>query len=164
MRGRRLLLRRLGDKPVLNCWHDGLIAVDVNNTRRCLNRFEPSFDTGERVWVASALDYCDREAMSWVATTKSVDACLAGDLMMQAVKQRYGTNIKSGGNAEWLTDNGSCYVAAKTCSFAQELVLKPATTLMRSLQSNGTAESFVRTFKPNYADLTHWTDAQTVMR
>lgn len=65
---------------------------------------------------------------------------------------------------EWLTDNGSCYTAAKTRSFAQELGLKPVTTWMRSPQSNGMAESFVRTFKRDYADLAHRPDAQTVMR
>jgi putative transposase len=61
-------------------------------------------------------------------------------------------------------DNGSCYTASKTRSFAGELGLKPVTTWIRSPQSNGMAESFVRTFKRDYADLAHRPDAQTVMR
>jgi putative transposase len=89
---------------------------------------------------------------------------LVVDLMMQAVEQRFGANGKAAGNVEWLTDNGSCYTAAKTRSFAQELGLKPVTTWMRSPQSNGMAESFVRTFKRDYADLAHRPDAQTVMQ
>jgi len=39
-----------------------------------------------------ALDCCYREIMSWVATTKGIDAGLVGDLMMQAVKKRFGSN------------------------------------------------------------------------
>ena len=65
---------------------------------------------------------------------------------------------------EWLTDNGSCYTATKTRLFAQELGLKRVTTWMRGPQSNGMGESFVRTFKRDYADLAHRPDAQTVMR
>ena len=68
--------------------------------------------------VAFALDCCDREAMSWVATTKGIDADPVDDLMMQAVEQRFAANGKATGNVEWLTDNGSCYTAAKTRSFA----------------------------------------------
>ncbi len=78
--------------------------------------------------MAFALEYCDREAMSWVATTRGIDADLVGDLMMQAVESRFGANSKAAGDLEWLTDNGSCYTAAKTRSFAGELGLKPVKT------------------------------------
>jgi putative transposase len=39
-------------------------------------------ENGELVRMAFALDCCDREIMSWVATTKGIDAGLIGDLMM----------------------------------------------------------------------------------
>ena len=48
---------------------------------------------------------------------------------------------------EWLTDNGSCYTATETRSFAKELGLKPVTTPVTSPQRNGMAESFVKTLK-----------------
>ncbi len=32
--------------------------------------------------------------MSWVATTKCIDAALVGDLMMQAVENRFGPDGK----------------------------------------------------------------------
>jgi putative transposase len=32
--------------------------------------------------------------MRWVATTKGIDAGLIGDLMMQAVEKRFGSNGK----------------------------------------------------------------------
>jgi len=43
--------------------HDGRIAVDERNG------FEIGCDNGERVRVVFALDCCDREAMSFLATT-----------------------------------------------------------------------------------------------
>jgi len=64
---------------------------------------------------------------------------------------------------KWLTDNGSCYTAAKTKNFAQQLGLKPVTTPVTSPQSNGMAESFVKTLKRDYAKLADRSDSQTVM-
>ena len=64
---------------------------------------------------------------------------------------------------EWLTDNGSCYTAAETRSFAKELGLKPVTTPVTSPQSNGMAESFVKTLKRDYAKLANRQDSKTVM-
>jgi len=49
---------------------------------------------GEKVRVAFAMDCCDREIMSWVATTKGIDAALVGDFMMPAVENRFGPNGK----------------------------------------------------------------------
>ena len=51
-------------------------------------------DHGKKMRVEFALDYCDREIISWVATTKSIDAALVGDLMMQAMENRFGPNGK----------------------------------------------------------------------
>jgi hypothetical protein len=52
--------------------HDGRIAVDKRNHRWCSDGFEIGCDNGERVRVAFALDCCDREAMSFLATTSGV--------------------------------------------------------------------------------------------
>jgi hypothetical protein len=35
-----------------------------------------------------------QKCVSWVATTKGIDAGLVGDLMMQAVEKRFGSNGK----------------------------------------------------------------------
>ena len=97
--------------------------------------------------------------MSWVATTKGIDAGLVGDLMMQAVEKRFGSNGKPSKTIEWLTDNGSCYTAAEARSFAKQLGLKPVT----SPQSNGIAESFVKKLKRDCAKLAKQPDSKTVM-
>jgi putative transposase len=61
--------------------------------------------------------------MSWVATTKGIDAGLVGDLMMQVVEKRFGSNGKPHKTIEWLTDRGSCYTAAEIRRFAKKLGL-----------------------------------------
>ena len=76
---------------------------------------------------------------------------------------RFGPNTKPPKPIEWLTDNGSCYTAAETRSFAKQLGLKPVTTPVTSPQSNGMAESFVKTLKRDYAKLAERPDSQTVM-
>lgn len=56
-----------------------------------------------------------------MATTKGIDAGLVGDLMMQAVEYRFGRHAIAPSEIEWLSDNGSCYTAAETRSFASAL-------------------------------------------
>ena len=51
---------------------------------------------------------------------------------------------------EWLSDNGSCYVARDTRTFVRHIGLLPKTTALESPQSNGMAEAFARTFKRDY--------------
>jgi putative transposase len=163
MRDEGWLLFRQGQKPLDTRKHEGTVAVKVSDTRWCSDGLELSCDNGERVRVAFALDCCDREIMSWVATTKGIDAGLVGDLMMQAVEKRFGSNGKPPKTIEWLTDNGSCYTAAETRSFAKQIGLKPVTTPVTSPQSNGMAESFVKTLKRDYAKLANRPDSKTVM-
>ena len=52
--------------------HDGRVAVDERNRRWCSDGFEIGCDNGERVRVAFALDCCNREAMSFLATTGGI--------------------------------------------------------------------------------------------
>ncbi len=54
---------------------------------------------------------------------------------------------------EWLTDNGSCYRANETRQFARMLELEPKNTAVRSPESNGIAESFVKTIKRDYISI-----------
>ena len=65
---------------------------------------------------------------------------------------------------EWLTDNGSCYLARETRRFARDVGLVPCTTPLESPQSNGMAEAFVRTLKRDYVRVSPVPDAETVLR
>jgi putative transposase len=130
--------------------HDGRIAVDQRNRRRCSDGFEIGCDNGERVRVAFALDCCDREAMSFVATKGGISGDHVRDLMVAAVEHRFGRVNHLPDAIEWLTDNGSCFIAWSTRDFARAVGLDPKTTPLQSPQSNGMAEAFVRTFKRDY--------------
>jgi putative transposase len=65
--------------------------------------------------------------------------------------------------AEWLSDNGSGYIARETRGFAQDIGLTPCRTPYGSPQSNGMAESFVKTFKRDYVNINPTPDALTVL-
>jgi len=65
---------------------------------------------------------------------------------------------------ECVSDNGSCYIAGDTRSFARDIGLEPRTTPLESPQSNGMAEAFVRTIKRDYVRVSPRPDAETVMR
>ncbi len=103
------------------------------------------------------------EIMSWVAKTIGIETGLFDDLMMQAVGKRFRSNGKPPKMIEWLTDNGSCYTAAERRGFAKQQGLKSVTTPVTSPQSNGMAESFVKTLKRGYAKLANRPDSKTIM-
>ena len=99
--------------------HDGRIAVHRSNLRWCSDGFELGCDNGEKVRVAFALDCCDREAMGFVATTEGIKGEDVRDLMVTAVEHRFGRINRLPETIEWLTDNGSGYIAQ---SYRQILV------------------------------------------
>ncbi|AFT71040.1 Putative transposase for insertion element [Alloalcanivorax dieselolei B5] len=68
---------------------------------------------------------------------------------MESVEARFGDRLLPK-PIEWLTDNGSPYVARQTQRFAREIGRVPLSTPISSPQSNGMAESFVKTFKRDY--------------
>ncbi len=65
---------------------------------------------------------------------------------------------------EWLTDNGSCYRANETRQFARMLGLEPKSTAVRSPESNGIAESFVKTIKRDYISVMPKPDGLTAAK
>ena len=64
--------------------------------------------------VAFALDCCDREAISWVATTEGIEGEDVRDLMIASVESRFGQINRLPRTIEWLSDNGSGYIAKET--------------------------------------------------
>lgn len=157
-----LLLQRGGERREERR-HDGRVAVDQRNTRWCSDGLEIACDNGEKVRVAFALDCCDREAMGHVATTGGITAEDVQDLMVATVEHRYGRVNRVPEPIEWLTNNGSCYTARDTRTFARDIGLVPRTTPVSSPQSNGMAEAFVRTLKRDYVRVNPRPDAQTVI-
>jgi putative transposase len=144
--------------------HDGRVAVDHPNTRWCSDGFEISCDNGEKVRIAFTLDCCDREAISWVATTGGIDSGDIRDLMIESVERRFGLVNRLPVSIQWLSDNGSPYTARETRALARDIGLVPRTTPIESPQSNGMAEAFVKTIKRDYARMAALPDAASVLR
>jgi putative transposase len=143
--------------------HDGKIAVEQSDTRWCSDALEIRADNGERVRMAFSLDCCDREVMSWVAVANGgIDGNLVRDMMLEAVESRFGM-LEAPAPIQWLSDNGSPYIAGDTRRFARALGLVPVTTPIESPQSNGMAEAFVNTFKRDYVSVNPTPDAQTIL-
>lgn len=113
--------------------------------------------------MAFSLDCCDREVMRYVATTGGITAAMVQDLLVESLEYRFGQSEQVPHPLEWLTDNGSCYIAKETRAFAASLGFVVCTTPIRSPQSNGMAEALVKTIKRDYVYLNDLPDAKTVM-
>lgn len=142
--------------------HDGTIAVERSDRRWCSDEFQIVCDNRERVRVAFSLDCCDREAIRWLGTTDGIAGEHVRDLMIETVEERFG-DVPAATRVEWLSDNGSPYVAKDTRKFGREVGLEPCRTPIRSPQSNGMAEAFVKTFKRDYVRVNPCPDARTVL-
>ncbi|MCS2076054.1 IS3 family transposase [Escherichia coli] len=163
MRQNALLLERKPAVPPSKRAHTGRVAVKESNQRWCSDGFEFRCDNGEKLRVTFALDCCDREALHWAVTTGGFDSETVQDVMLGAVERRFGSELPAS-PVEWLTDNGSCYRANETRQFARMLGLEPKNTAVRSPESNGIAESFVKTIKRDYISIIPKPDGLTAAK
>ncbi|MBO9158103.1 MAG: IS3 family transposase [Escherichia coli] len=163
MRQNALLLERKPAVPPSKRAHTGRVAVKESNQRWCSDGFEFRCDNGEKLRVTFALDCCDREALYWAVTTGDFNSETVQDVMLGAVERRFGNDLPSS-PVEWLTDNGSCYRANETRQFARMLGLEPKNTAVRSPESNGIAESFVKTIKRDYISIMPKPDGLTAAK
>ncbi|UUK86966.1 IS3 family transposase [Escherichia albertii] len=163
MRQNALLLERKTAVPPSKRAHTGKVAVKESNQRWCSDGFEFRCDNGEKLRVTFALDCCDREALHWAVTTGGFDSETVQDVMLGAVERRFGNELPAS-PVEWLTDNGSCYRANETLQFARMLGLEPKNTAVRSPESNGIAESFVKTIKRDYISVMPKPDGLTAAK
>ncbi|WP_172807202.1 IS3 family transposase [Escherichia coli] len=163
MRQNALLLERKPAVPPSKRAHTGRVAVKESNQRWCSDGFEFRCDNGEKLRVTFALDCCDREALHWAVTTGGFNSETVQDVMLGAVERRFGNELPAS-PVEWLTDNGSCYRANETRQFARMLGLEPKSTAVRSPESNGIAESFVKTIKRDYISVMPKLDGLTAAK
>lgn len=89
--------------------------------------------------------------------------CGGLDHQEDAVEQRFGSELLAS-PVQWLSDNGSAYTAEQTRAFARQIGLLPLTTPVCSPQSNGMAESFVKTMKRDYIRHMPKPDRATALR
>ena len=96
--------------------------------------------------MAFAIDTCDREIIAWQASTGGVTGEMVRNLMLACVGRRFNA-LRALYPVEWLADNGSAYTARETIEFATALLLVPCFTPVRSPESNGVIEAFLKAFK-----------------
>lgn len=152
MRQNALLPERKPAIPASKRSHTGKVAVRESNQRWCSDGFGVSCDNGEKLRVMFAPDCCDCEALYWAASTGGYDSETVQDVMPGAVEHRFGSCMPTS-PVEWLTDNGSAYRSHQTHRLARMAGLEPKHTAVRSLESNGMAESFVKTMKRDYISI-----------
>lgn len=149
--------QRRSDRP-----HDGKVITLKSNLRWASDGFEIACWNRQVVRVTFVIDTCDRKIITWASTTGGFDGETVRDLMVLCVERRFSAPCTPH-TVEWLTDNGSCYTARETVAFGQSLGLVPCFTPVRSPESNGMAESFVKTFKRDYVYMHDRPDATTVL-
>ena len=154
------LERHTGRRPGRT--HDGIVIAVRSNVRWCSDHFELACRNGKIVRVLFAIDACDREIIAWSATTAGISGEMVRDLMVAYVERRFGIS-KAPHAVEWLSDNGSAYIAKDTLDTATALGLNLCFTPVRSPESNGIAEAFVKTFKRDYTRLSILPDAATII-
>jgi transposase InsO family protein len=162
MQGHGLTLaRHTGVRPGRT--HEGVVIALRSNIRWCSDHLELACRNGDIVRVLFVIDACDREIIAWSAIAHAgVSGEMVRDLMVEAVERRFG-GTKTPYLLEWLSDNGSAYIARDTARTAAALGLRLAFTPVRSPQSNGMSEAFVKTLKRDYARNVILPDAETVL-
>ena len=134
-----------------------------SNLRWCSDGLEFALWNGDVIRLAFLIDAHDREIISWRAVANAgisgSDVC---DMLLEAVERRFGTHCAPE-QVEVLSDNGSAYKSKETRIIAQQLGLKSCFTPVKSPQSNGMTEAFVKTFKRDYVRVNPLPDAETVL-
>lgn len=163
MRANQMLLaRRYIERPDLP--HDGKVIVMRSNLRWCSDGFEFTCWNGAIIRVAFIIDAHDREIIAWRGVVNcGISGSDIRDMMLEAVEKRFG-DLRAPKAIEILTDNGAAYTARETIIFAQQLNLKSCFTPVKSPQSNGMSEAFVKTFKRDYVQINPLPNAPTVLK
>ena len=78
MKTHSLLLQRHTGRPTRT--HDGQVITLQSNMRWCSDTLSLKCWNGEKVEIAFALDTCDREVMSWIATSLAITREMIRDL------------------------------------------------------------------------------------
>ena len=162
MKANNLLLER-SDFERCERIHDGKVVMMRSNLRWCSDGLEFACWNGDVIRAAFLIDAHDREIIAWRAVANAgITGSDVRDMLLEAVEKRFGT-CRAPQVVEILSDNGSAYTAKETRIFARQLGLKPSFTPVRSPQSNGMSEAFVKTFKRDYVRVRPLPDAETVL-
>ena len=156
-----VLLQRNPCKPPGRA-HDAQIITIRPNLRCTSDGLEIACWNGHCVRVAFALDTCDREAMSSIATTGGISGEIIRNLILECVERR-STDRVVPHPIEWLSDNGSCYRDHETISFAQSIGPVRASRRSARRRRMGWPRRSSKTFKRDYVYVHDLPDTQSVL-
>ena len=161
MAGNGLLLPKAPRRRRSSRLHEGKVEVANSDQRWCSDGFEIKCDSGQTMTTTFAKDCCDREILAWRAwECKGLPGEPVREMLIEAVEKRFGTvePVPTGHTLEFVSDNGSAYIAIQMRQMARALGLKPINTPVCSPQS------FVNTFRRDYVSRMDLSDAPRVMR
>lgn len=144
--------------------HDGKVAVEQSNQRWCSDGLEFKCMNGETITMTFVMDCCDREVISFVAKVgRGLAAWMAQEQVLLAVNRRFGNVQCVPKELQLLTDNGSAYTSKATRRLLKTLGIEDCKTAVCSPQSNGMAESMVKTLKRDYLPFIDRTNAASAL-
>lgn len=164
MKNNGLLLREKPELPGTRRNHNGKVSVPSSDVRWCSDGLEFKCFNGETISMTFVLDCCDREILSFVAKTgKGLSGWMVREAMILAIENRFEDYVHHP-KVQFLSDNGSAYRAAKTENLMLKLNLQPCRTAVCSPESNGMAESLVRTLKRDYLPFIDLSSAEVALK
>jgi putative transposase len=155
-----LLQPHVGLRPVRA--HEGSVVALASSQRWSSDVLEAGCRNGAVVRAAFAIDTRDREIIAWTGSTGGISGETVRDLTPACVERRFGA-ARAPHPVQWLADNGSAHTARDTLDFAAALSLVPCFTPVRSPESNGVSEAFVKALRRDYARVQPRPDALTVL-
>jgi putative transposase len=103
--------------------------------------------------MAFLMDTCDREILSYVASTGHLLTRDIQNMLVLGFEKRFPQALNALFPIEWLTDNGVIFTAKETKNIAKSLGLITCQTPTYLPESNGMSESFVKRFKQDYVQV-----------
>jgi transposase InsO family protein len=159
MKENNLLLQK--NEPRLKRIHEGKIITLRSNIRWCSDMLGIRCWDGHMVHVAFVMDCHDREVISFIASNGGIDGEMIRIMIHDAKEKRFG-NLQAP-RTQFLSDNGPQYTSHATRNFLECLGYEVCHTPAYSPETNGMAESFVKTLKRDYAYVNKLSNAKTVL-
>ena len=141
----------------------GKVMTLHSNTRWCTDCFEIKCFNREKVYVSFILDTCDREIISFIVKTEPIHKTDIQEMMLMAVEKRFMSSCTPR-LIQFLSDRGSIYRSEETVQFGKSIGLNSCFTAAYSPESNGMAESLVKTIKRDYVYTNDCDSADSVMK
>ena len=146
------------------CVHDGKMMVMRSNLRWCSDGLEFACLNGEIIRMAFIIDAFEREIIAWAAVRGAGNSGSdVRDMMLEAVERRFGS-VRAPRPIEHLSDNGQPLNSQGDTRLRHRAESRSLLHPVKSPESNGMSEAFVKTFKRDYLRICLLPDAPSALR